>query len=102
VLEAELLQYTVVEGGTFAGTVQIRATVRRGNSGQEWSKIYTGTAKRFGRSHSADNYNEALSNALQDATSQLVTDDEFAHAVNPAIGPADVMPPPPPPPAAGG
>ena len=101
VLETELLQYTVAEGGTFAGTVQVRATVRRG-SGEEWSKIYTGTSKRFGRSHSPDNYNEALSNALQDMTSQLVTDDEFAHAINPSIGPAQVMPPPPPPPATGG
>jgi uncharacterized lipoprotein YajG len=95
VLEAELLQYTVVEGATFAGTVQLRATVRRGNTGQEWSKIYTGTSKRFGRSHSADNFNEALSNALSDATSKMVTDDDFAHAIDPSIGPPSAIPPPP-------
>jgi hypothetical protein len=87
-LDAELLDYGVVEGGTFAGTVQIRAIVRRGG-GPAWSKTYVGTSKRWGRTHNPENFNEALSNALADATSQLVTDEDFARSLAdpPAGGP---------------
>ena len=89
-LEAELLEYKVVEGGTFAGTVSVRAIVHRG--GAAWSKVYTGTSKRWGRTHSTENFNEALSNALAEVAEQLVTDDAFGHAL---IG--DELPQAPPP-----
>jgi hypothetical protein len=82
VLETELLVYKVVEGGTFAAQVRLRARVHRA-SGEEWSKTYEGTGKKWGRTHNPDNYNEALSNALEDATSKLLTDDDFAHAIDP-------------------
>jgi hypothetical protein len=87
-LEAELLDYKVVEGNTFAGTVQLRATLRRG-ADAVWSKTYTGTSKRWGRTHNPENFNEALSNSLADATSQLLKDEEFARSLGepPASGP---------------
>jgi hypothetical protein len=103
-LEAELLDYLVVEGDTFAGTVRIRAIVRRGG-GAPWSKVYVGTSKRWGRTHNPENFNEALSNALADATSQLVQDEDFASSLAdlPAAGgpmqrPPLPLPPPPGPP----
>lgn len=83
VLEAEVLEYSVIEGGVFNGQVRIRAIVHRGG-GEAWSKMYIGKSKRWGRSHSPENMNEALSNALQDATSRLVADEEFAHALAPS------------------
>jgi hypothetical protein len=89
-LETELLEYRVIEGGTFAGKVSLRAIVHRGDAA--WSKVYTGTSKRWGRSHSPENFNEALSNALADVAEQLVTDDAFGHAL---IG--DELPQAPPP-----
>lgn len=89
-LETELLEYRVIEGGTFAGKVSLRAIVHRGDAA--WSKVYTGTSKRWGRSHSPENFNEALSNALADVAEQLVTDDGFGHAL---IG--DELPQAPPP-----
>lgn len=97
-LEAELLDYLVVEGGTFVGTVRIRAIVHR-SGGADWSKIYVGTSKRWGRTHNPENFNEALSNALADVTSQLVQDEDFARSlVNaPAAGPTPPPAPPPPP-----
>jgi hypothetical protein len=79
-LETELLEYQVVEGGTFHGTVRLRAIVRGGN-GSAWAKIYQGESKRWGRSHNPENFNEALSNALADATAQLVHDEDFARVL---------------------
>jgi hypothetical protein len=79
-LETELLEYRVVEGGTFHGIVRLRAVVRRPN-GDAWAKIYEGSSKRWGRSHNPDNYNEALSNALADVATQLVHDEDFAQVL---------------------
>lgn len=98
VLEMELLEYSVVEGGAFNGVVRIRAIVRRG-AGPVWSRTYVGKSKRWGRTHNPENFNEALSNALADVTSQLIQDDDFARALAGEPGP-DPLPPPPPPPRA--
>lgn len=84
-LDTELLEYRVVEGNTFHGIVRVRVIVRRG-AGQAWAKIYEGKSHRFGHSHSPDNFNEALSNALADATAQLIKDEEFAQVLE-SVGP---------------
>jgi hypothetical protein len=87
-LEAELLEYKVVEGSNFEGTVRVRTTLRRGG-GTVWTKVLVGTSKRWGRTHSPENFNEALSNALAEVTQQLLLDDEFARSLGapPAAGP---------------
>jgi hypothetical protein len=90
VVETDLVEYKVNEGGRFNGLVAIRVTVRRGGSA-DWSKTYQGTSNRWGKSYSPDNFNEALSNALHAATEQLVRDDAFAMAVTGGAG----LPPPP-------
>lgn len=79
-LEAELLDYKVVEGGTYHATVQLRMNVRRGD-GEPWIKTYNGSSRHWGRTHSPDKFNDTLSNALQDLTSKLVADEEFARAL---------------------
>jgi hypothetical protein len=83
-LEAELIDYQVVEGGTFAGTVRMRAIVHRG-AGEPWSKTYVGESKRWGRTHNPDNFNESLSNALADVAQKLLNDEEFATALTGAV-----------------
>jgi len=88
-LEAELIDYQVAEGGTFAGTVRLRAIVHRG-AGEPWSKTYVGTSKRWGRTHSPENFQEALSNALADVAQKLLNDDDFATALS---GPIDATQP---------
>lgn len=80
VVETDLLEYKVTEGGRFNGVAAIRITVRRGGS-PDWSKTFAGKSNRWGKSFSPDNFNEALSNALYDATEQLIRDDSFAVAV---------------------
>ena len=79
-LEVELLDYFVVEGGTFEGTVRMRTTLRRG-ADAAWTKTYAGTSKRWGRTHNPENFNEALSNSLADATQQLLRDEEFGRSL---------------------
>lgn len=85
-LEVELLDYFVVEGGTFEGTVRLRATLKR-SGGEGWTKTFAGTSKRWGRTHNPENFNEALSNSLAEAIQQLLKDEEFARALG-APGPA--------------
>jgi hypothetical protein len=83
VLETELLEFRVVEGSTFSGKVRIRAVVRHNGSPDAWSQVYEGKSKRWGKSHNPDNYNEALTNALTDATGQMLKDEGFARALVP-------------------
>jgi hypothetical protein len=97
-LETELIDYHVIEGSTFVGTVRIRVLLRRG-TGEPWSKTYVGNSKRWGRTHSPDNFNEALSNALADVTQQLLRDEDFALALG---GRPDPSQPPPRPGSSGG
>lgn len=91
VIETDLVEYKVNEGGKYNGVAAIRVTVRRSGN-PDWSKTFQGTSTRWGKSHSPDNFNEALSNALYDATEQLLRDDGFGAAVMGA----------PPPPTIGG
>jgi hypothetical protein len=101
VLETELLDYSVVESGMFHGVVSLRAMVRSG-AGQPWIKTYVGKSARWGRTHNPENFNEALSNALADATSQLLQDDDFARALVGELPAApSTLPFPPPPPHPG-
>ena len=79
-LEVELLDYFVVEGGSFEGTVRLRTTVKRGG-GTVWTKTYAGASKRWGRTHNPENFNEALSNSLAEAAQQLLRDEEFARTL---------------------
>ena len=85
VLEAELLDYHGIEGNSFEGTVQMRAVLRRAGN-MVWNKTYTGSSKRWGRTHNPDNFNEALSNSLADATQQLLRDDGFARSLGSSGG----------------
>lgn len=92
VVETELLDYRVDEGGVFNGLVRLRVSVRRGGS-PGWSKVFEGKSKRWGKSHNPDNFNEALSNALHAATDKLVNDAEFAWALASAPGGQTALPP---------
>ncbi len=80
----ELTEFKVVEGNMFRGTARLHVLVHRGPNDPVWSKTYLGTSHKFGHTHSPENFNEALSSALEDATSQLLDDEDFAHALAPA------------------
>ena len=74
VITPELLSFNVVEDNLYQGDVRLRMNITVPGSAP-LSALYTGTSKRFGRSQSADNYNEALSNAFAGAVAKFVKDD---------------------------
>jgi hypothetical protein len=79
-IDAELLQFDCIEGNTFNAVARMKVTVLRPGA-ESWSKNYEGRSKRWGRSHKEENFNEALSNALAEATRALVQDEAFAKAL---------------------
>jgi hypothetical protein len=83
VLKPELLVYQVIEGETFNGEVRIRVSALE-NGKVIYEGTHSGKSKRWGRSRNPENYNEALSNALFDATQELLKDDLLASALGAA------------------
>jgi hypothetical protein len=82
-LKPELVSYQVVEGEVFNGEVVIRITALE-NDKVIYEGTHSGKSKRWGRSRSPDNYNEALSNALFEAMKELVKDELLAKALGAA------------------
>jgi hypothetical protein len=74
-------QFFVAETSTYQGTVQLRLTARNRAGGRLWSGTTSGSAKRFGRSYSKENYYEVLSDSTIDATATLLRDAEFRRAL---------------------
>ncbi len=82
-LTPELVAFNVVEGNTYAGDARLRMNVAV-PGGTTVAGLYAGTSKRFVRSQSPDNYNEALSNAFAGAVEKFVRDEEvFGKAIAP-------------------
>lgn len=79
-IDAELLRFECVEGNRFNATARMRISVARPGA-EAWSKVYEGTSSRWGRTHKEENFNEALSNALAEATRKVVQDEAFARAL---------------------
>ena len=76
-LKPELIVYQVVEGGLFNADVRIRVTALE-NGKVVYEGTHSGKSKRWGHSRNPENYNEALSNALFEATQELLQDDQLA------------------------
>jgi hypothetical protein len=76
-LKPELIVYQVIEGGLFNADVRIRVTALE-NGKVVYEGTHSGKSKRWGHSHNPENYNEALSNALFEATQQLLNDEQLA------------------------
>lgn len=80
--DATLLEFHCVEGNTFNATVRMKITVtRHDGTSAPWTKNYEGTGKRWGKTHNAENFTEALSSAIREATRKMVQDAEFATAI---------------------
>jgi hypothetical protein len=79
-LHAEILDFKVIEGGFYNGEARVHFSIQSGGQ-STWEGVYDGKSKRWGRSHSADNYNEALSNAFAEVVRNLMQDDSFGKAL---------------------
>ena len=77
VLKAELKQFYVEEIDTYKGDVRMAVTLTNAAGTPVWQGITEGSASRFGRSYKAENYYEALSDSLIEATTNLVRNPGF-------------------------
>jgi hypothetical protein len=79
-LHAEIMDFKVIEGGFFNGEARVHFSILSGGQ-SKWEGVYDGKSKRWGSSHSPDNYNEALSNAFADVVNNLIQDESFGKAL---------------------
>jgi hypothetical protein len=93
-ISLQLEAWRVVEGGMFNGEARVRVQVLRGGA-LTLNDVYEGKSKRWGRTHSTDNMNEALTSALSGAMKRLLTDRQFATALG-GSSEAGTAPQPPP------
>jgi uncharacterized lipoprotein YajG len=96
-VEIDLTEFNCDEAGKFNAAVGFRAILRRGEE-EVWTKGFRGTASTWGKTHNPDNFNKALSNALDEATESLLQDEDFANALMQSVQ-APLPPPPAAPPA---
>jgi uncharacterized lipoprotein YajG len=79
-LRAEIMDFKVIEGGFYNGEARVHFSIQSGGQ-SKWEGVYDGKSKRWGRSHSPDNYNEALSNSFAEVVRNLIQDDSFGKAL---------------------
>ena len=82
VLKAELKQFYVEEIDTYKGDVRMLVTLTNASGKAVWTGTTGGNATRFGRSYKAENYYETLSDALIEATYNLIRNPSFHDALS--------------------
>ncbi len=91
VLRLRLTRFFTEEGGTYQSEVAATAEVRGLDDKVLFSFAVTGSAKKWGSSLEADNYNEVFSSAAFDFAKNLVELADFQKAVD--VGAAPPAPP---------
>ncbi len=76
-LSGEVEQFFVTEKNLYSAEVKIRFTLTNAQGLKLWSGLMVGTVNLFGISLREVNYNEAFSDALQDAFVKLFAEDGF-------------------------
>ena len=79
-LEAEVVQFNVVETNRYHGDVKIRFALKNPSGAVLWEGLKVGATARFGRSLSEANYNETLSDSLATCVVALINDVDFRAA----------------------
>ena len=81
ILKTELKQFYVEEMDLYKGDVRMVVTLTDANGKSLWTGTTGGSASRFGRSYKAENYFEALSDSLIEATYNLLRNPSFHDAL---------------------
>lgn len=81
VLSGEVRQFFVEETSTYNGSVVLYLKLRNRSGKTLWEGTAAGSAKRFGRSYSLENYDEVFSDSVTNAATTLLQDGEFRHAL---------------------
>jgi hypothetical protein len=80
VLKGQVESFFVTERDTYVGAVRIKVDLAKGGR-SVWSGYAAGASKRWGRSYKLDNYYQASSDALMDATAKLLNEPSFRNAL---------------------
>lgn len=80
-LEADILNFFVTEKSIYKGLVGLKVRLLSKSNTVLWEGMISGDATRFGRSYTAPNYYEALSNSVIYAVYSLLNNDSFQRAV---------------------
>jgi hypothetical protein len=80
-LEADILNFFVTEKSVYKGLVALKVRLLSKSNAVLWEQMVSGDATRFGRSYTAPNYYEALSNSVIYAVYSLLKTDSFQRAV---------------------
>jgi hypothetical protein len=80
-LSAEIQRFHVTEGQTYKSDVALIFTLRNQAGVVLWEGLSSGSATRFGRSLSDENYSEVLSDAVLEAVHGLLSQPGFRSAL---------------------
>jgi hypothetical protein len=81
IVSGEVKRFFVTETGTYEGSVIVHVTLRDPTGKVLWGGTATGSATRFGRSYSQENYYEVLSDSVIDATHSLLHNADFVQTL---------------------
>ena len=76
-ISGEIRQFFVTETGTYDGEISLLVHVKSAAGKDLWTGIVTGDSKRWGRSYSADNYYQTLSDMTLRAVYNLLSNAGF-------------------------
>jgi hypothetical protein len=80
-ISGEVRQFFVTEKSTYKGEISLLIRLKDGDGKELWSGIVTGDAARWGRSYSADNYCEVMSDMMLRAVYNLLSNAGFRAAL---------------------
>ena len=80
-VQLNLTRFWCNEGDTYQTEVTSTAMVLDAGGKQLWKAVVSGSNSRFGRSHSAENYQECFSDATLQMVGNLLTNPEFHAAM---------------------
>jgi hypothetical protein len=81
-LDLDILTFNVLEDNMFNAEVRLEARLVDPTGKELWRGSGSGTSKTFGRSRSAENYNQTLSNSIKIAMAQILGDADFKKALS--------------------
>jgi hypothetical protein len=80
VLSGEIRQFFVTETGTYHSELSLVLHLKDAHGKEIWSGAAAGSTQRFGRSYTAENYYETMSDAVLRATQNLLSNAAFKDA----------------------
>jgi hypothetical protein len=81
-IKGEVRQFFVRETSSYKSEVAVHLTVVDSGGKTLWSGTASGDATRFGRSYKAENYFEVLSDAVVNAVSSMLQNQQFQKALS--------------------